>query len=67
MRKEYNFTNARVNPYSEALKKQITINLDQRVIQFFKEESVKLGTPYQTLINLYLMDCVSNDRKLNIL
>lgn len=66
MRDEYNFSNAKKNPYAKKLKKQITINLDSNVIDFFKEQASKSGIPYQTLINLYLADCVANDRKLNI-
>lgn len=65
MEKEYDFTNARKNPYAEKLKKQqVTMNLDQKVIEFFKTESLTLGIPYQTLINLYLKDCVENKRRL---
>ncbi len=66
MRKEYDFSKAMKNPYTEQLKKQVSINLDQRIVDFFKKESLRLGTPYQTLINLYLMDCVNKDKKLTI-
>ena len=66
MRDEYNFSNAKKNPYAKALKKQITINIDNNIIVYFKEQASKSGIPYQTLINLYLADCVANDRKLSI-
>ena len=35
MREEYDFSNARKNPYAKKLKKQITINIDGDTIQFF--------------------------------
>ena len=66
MRNEYDFTNAKKNPYAKVLKKQITINLDNNIVDYFKEQSSQSGIPYQTLINLYLQDCVKNKRKLNI-
>ena len=66
MREEYDFSNARKNPYSKKLKKQITINIDSDTIQFFKDMSSSSGIPYQTLINLYLSDCAENNRKLNL-
>lgn len=65
MRNEYDFTNARPNPYLKKLKKQITINLDSETVDYFKEISDKTGIPYQTLINLYLADCVKNKRQPN--
>ncbi len=66
MRKEYDFSNAKKNPYACKLKKQITINLDERVLAYFKEEAEQSGIPYQSLINLYLLNCVKEKRKLNI-
>ncbi len=66
MRKEYDFSNAKKNPYTGKLKKQITINLDESVIDYFKNEAKDTGIPYQNLINLYLVDCVKNKRKLTM-
>lgn len=66
MRDEYDFTNARKNPYAKKLKQQITINIDSEVIEFFKQMSTNSGIPYQTLINLYLSDCMNQNRKINI-
>ena len=37
--------------------RKVTINLNESVIDFFKEQSAITGIPYQTLINLYLTDC----------
>ena len=66
MKEEYDFSNARKNPYAKKLKQQITINIDSEVIDFFKQMSATSGIPYQTLINLYLSDCMTLKRKLNI-
>ena len=68
MRKEYDVAslNPRKNPYTNRLKKQITINIDEDTVDFFKEQSKEVGLPYQTLVNLYLSDCATHKRKLNI-
>jgi uncharacterized protein (DUF4415 family) len=66
MRKEYDFTAAKKNPYAAQLKKQITIRLDEESIGYFKAISQDAGIPYQSLINLYLRDCAANHRKLNL-
>ena len=66
MREEYNFQNARRNPYVKKEKQQITINLDSEIIDYFKVQSSISGIPYQTLINLYLSDCVSKKRELQM-
>ena len=66
MRKEYDFSTARKNPYAAQLKKQITIRLDEESITYFKNISEDVGVPYQSLINLYLRDCAASRRKLNL-
>jgi uncharacterized protein (DUF4415 family) len=66
MRKEYDFSAARKNPYAAQLKKQITIRLDEESISYFKAISEDIGVPYQSLINLYLRDCAASHRKLNL-
>ena len=68
MREEYEIEklNPRKNPYSNRLKKQVTINLNTETIDYFKEMSSQSGIPYQTLINLYLTDCAQNHRKLQM-
>ncbi|MBI5862071.1 MAG: BrnA antitoxin family protein [Rhodocyclales bacterium] len=63
MRKEYDFSTARKNPYAVQLKKQITIRLDEESITYFKTISEDVGIPYQSLINLYLRDCAASHRK----
>jgi uncharacterized protein (DUF4415 family) len=66
MRKEYDFSNARKNPYAAQLKKQVTIRLDEDAINYFKLVSEEVGIPYQSLINLYLSDCAATHKKLNL-
>ncbi len=66
LEKEFDFGNAVRNPYAKELKKQITIKVAPSVIDYFKEESQRTGIPYQTLINLYLTDCVRNKKKLDM-
>lgn len=66
MRDEYDFSNAKPNPYAKKLKSQVTINLDVATIEYFKKQAAASGIPYQTLINLYLADCVQNNRQLHL-
>ncbi len=68
MREEYDIEklNPRKNPYSNRLKKQITINIDVDTIDYFKAQSEACGIPYQTLINLYLSDCAVHERSLDL-
>lgn len=68
MREEYDIKNLnpRNNPYSNRLKKQVTINIETDTIEYFKNLSLSTGLPYQTLINMYLSDCAKTNRKLNI-
>lgn len=66
MKQEYDFTNARKNPYTGKLKQQITINIDSETIAYFKSMSESSGIPYQTLINLYLADCAKSNKKLSL-
>ncbi len=66
MREEYDFSNARKNPYIKKLRKQISININNSTIEYFKKQSEECGIPYQTLINLYLTDCAENKRQLHL-
>jgi predicted DNA binding CopG/RHH family protein len=66
MRKEYDFSKAKKNPYASLLKRQVTIRLDEETVKYFKQLAADAGIPYQTLINLYLRDCASSGRKLSM-
>ena len=63
MRDEYDFSKGIKNPYTRGGKKQITINLDEGTIAYFKRLAEENGIPYQTLINLYLSDCAKKQLK----
>ena len=56
MRKNYDFSKGRKNPYARQLKKQVTIRLDQTTIDYFRELAEENAIPYKTLVNLYLGD-----------
>ncbi len=64
MRKEYDFSKAKRNPYARRLKQQVTIRLEHDTIAYFKSLSEEMGIPYQTLINLYLRECASSGKRL---
>ena len=44
-------------PWTKKCKKPVTINLDSKVITYFKGLSDETGVPYQILMNLYLLQC----------
>ena len=66
MRKHYDFSNARKNPYAAQFKKSVTIRLDEGSISYFKGMAEETGIPYQSLINLYLKDCAANQKRLSL-
>ncbi len=63
MRKEYDFSDSRKNPYPKQLKTQITIWLDTEAVAYFKQTAAELDMPYQNLINLFLRDCAMQKRR----
>jgi predicted DNA binding CopG/RHH family protein len=68
MKAEYDLSKmkSRKNPYASKLKKSVTMRLSEDVISYFKEMADEKGVPYQSLINLYLRDCVAQHRKIDI-
>ncbi len=66
MRKEYDFSKVKRNPYAKRLKRQVTIRLDQETVGYFKKLAGETGVAYQTLINMYLRDCAVSRRKLRM-
>lgn len=68
MKTEYDLSKlkSRKNPYAATLKKPVTIRLSEDVIDYFKAMAEEAGVPYQSLINLYLRDCVTQKRKIDI-
>ena len=68
MKAEYDLSKmkSRRNPYAAKLKKSVTMRLSEDVIGYFKQMADEKGLPYQSLINLYLRDCLANNRKVQI-
>ncbi len=66
MRKEYDFSKSKKNPYTKELKKAVTIRMSSEIIEYFKNLANETGVPYQQLINLYLKDCVDKQKKIKI-
>ena len=66
MRKHYDFTTAKKNPYAKRLKTPVTIRLDESTVAYFNELAEETELPYQSLINLYLRDCASSGRRLSM-
>ena len=68
MKAEYDLSTmkSRKNPYASKLKKSVTMRLSEDVIGYFKSMAIDAGVPYQSLINLYLRDCVAQHRTVHI-
>jgi predicted DNA binding CopG/RHH family protein len=68
MKTEYDLSKlkSRKNPYASKLKRPVTMRLSDDVITYFKSMAEDAGVPYQSLINLYLRDCLANNRKMQI-
>jgi len=63
MRKKYDFSKARRNPYAKRLKKQLTIRLDEDTLAYFRQLAEETEIPYQTLINFYLRECAQEKKR----
>lgn len=68
MKAEYDLSKfkSRKNPYATKLKKPVTMRLSEDVVEYFKKMAEEAGVPYQSLINLYLRDCLAHNRKVQI-
>lgn len=60
----YDFSSSRSNPYVKRERKAVTMNLDETAIDYFKAMAAQTGIPYQNLINLYLVQCAREGKKL---
>jgi predicted DNA binding CopG/RHH family protein len=63
MKMEYDFSNATKNPYATKVRKSISIRLDTQAIEYFKGLGQEIGMPYQSLINMYLMECAADKKR----
>ncbi len=52
-------------PYSRRLKRPVTLRLEAAIIEYFHQLAEEAGIPYQTLINLYLRECVIRRKRPN--
>jgi uncharacterized protein (DUF4415 family) len=68
MKKEYDLSmmKSRRNPHAKKLKKQVTLRMSPDVVEYFKKIAEETHIPYQSLMNLYLMDCSASKRKLDM-
>ena len=68
MKAEYDFSTmkARKNPYAVKLKKPVTMRLSEDVGLHFKQMATEAGIRYQSLINLYLRECLATNRRVDI-
>lgn len=66
MRNEYDVLklNPRSNPYPQKLKQQVTMNMNKSTVVYFKAMAEETGISYQTLINLYLDECVKEKKRI---
>lgn len=66
MRKNYDFSKGKVNPYSKRVKKSINIRVDEQVLEYFQRMAEKEGVAYQTLINSFLVDCAKKKKQMHV-
>ena len=64
MRKHYDFSQAKPNPYAKLLKREVTVQLDEGTVEYFEAIAAETGIPARTLINLYLRECAASRKRL---
>ena len=64
MRKHYDFSQAKPNPYAKRLKREVTVRLDEGTVEYFESIAAETGIPSRTLINLYLRECAASRKRL---
>jgi len=64
MRKHYDFSQAKPNPYAKRLKREVTVRLDEGTVEYFEAIAAETGIPVRTLINLYLRECAASQKRL---
>lgn len=69
MKAEYDLAKmkSRKNPFAAQLKQQsVSVEIEEDVMEYFKNMADEAGISYQNLINLYLRDCMKRHRKADI-
>ncbi|MCD8200743.1 MAG: antitoxin [Clostridia bacterium] len=46
--------------------KTITIDIAEKTVEYFKDIDETTGIPYQTIIGMYLTDCMENNGRINV-
>ena len=64
MRKHYDFSQAKLNPYAKRLKREVTVRLDEGTVEYFEAIAAETGIPARALMNLYLRECAASRKKL---
>jgi len=64
MRKHYDFSQAKPNPYAKRLKREITVRLDEGTVEYFEAIAAETGIPARMLMNLYLRECAASRKRL---
>ncbi len=64
MKAEYDLAKmkSQKNPYAAQLKQQ-SVYIEEDVMDYFKKIATESGISYQNLINLYLRDCMKQQRR----
>ena len=63
MKKEYDFSKSKKNPYAKELKQQVTMLIDRETVTYFKQLAADTGIAYQLLINMFLRDCAETHKR----
>lgn len=65
LEEESGFEKETQNPPEKVLKKSISFHLDVKAANYFKKEAEKMGASYRAIVNMYLRDCLTNNRHLS--
>ena len=63
MKDEYDFSNARRNPYTATLKQTLLVPLDDASAAYFQTLAEEMSMPVAALVSLYLKDCAEQRRR----
>lgn len=64
MPEEVDFTDSASNPYADCVlrRRRVSIGMDFRAIDYFMEESRRVGISFQDAINMCLLECVEEQK-----
>ncbi len=66
MKEEYDFTNARPNPFTAQYKNEISIRVTDETLAFLKEKAFVYNIPYRSLASRFLEQCAEDDTILQV-